>query len=57
MEINRGYHDEAMNKETTVNDTSHYDVITPYVVRMEHLYDLHDKFKRVTNFKTNSFTM
>ena len=27
------------------------------MVKMEHPYDLHDKFKRLTNYKTNSSTM
>lgn len=57
MVIDEGDHDEAMNKETPGNDTSHSNVIAPFVVRMEHLYDLHDKFERVTNYKTSSSTM
>ena len=57
MVIYEGDHDEAINKETPRKDTSHSSVITPSVVRLEHLYDLHDKSKRVTNWKTNSSTM
>lgn len=32
-------------------------VIPKLVVRMEHLYDLHDKFKKPTNCKTHSASM
>ena len=46
-----------MNKKAPSEQTCHSNVIAPSVVRMEHLYDLHDKFKRVTNYKTNSSTM
>ena len=49
MVIDEVYHDEAVNKETPGNDTNHSNVIAPSVVRMEQLYDLHGKFKRVKN--------
>lgn len=55
--IDEGYHDEEINKETPRNDTSHSNVIAPLVVRMEHLYDLHEKFKTMTNCKKDSSTM
>ena len=32
----------------------HSNTIPKFVVRMEQLYDLHDKFKRVTNCKTRN---
>lgn len=49
MVIDEGYHDEAINKETPEEDASHFNTISKFVVRMEKLYDLLDKFKRVMN--------
>ena len=57
MVIDDGDHDDEMNKMVPRYETHHSNVIAPSIVRMEHLYDLHDKFKRVTNCKTNKSTM
>jgi len=54
--INEKEHDKLMNdKEEKEND--HSNVIPKSVVKMEHLYDLHDKFKKSTNYKTHSSSM
>lgn len=43
-------HDRLMNEsEDEENDMPN--IITKSVVKMEHLYDLHDKFKKPTNCK------
>ena len=57
MVIDEGDHDEEMNKEEPSDETCHSNVIAPSIVIMEHLYDFHDKFKRVKNCKMNNSTM
>lgn len=51
------YHDEKMNKKEPIDETWHYNVIPLSMVRIEHLYDLYEKFKRVANCKMNNSTM
>ena len=56
MVINDGDHDEEMNKKALGDETHHSNVIAPSIIRMEHLYYWHDRFKRVTNCNTNNST-
>jgi len=54
--IDEKEHDKLMNeKEDEEKDQPN--MIPKSVVRMEHLYDLHDKFKKPTNCKTHSSSM
>src|SRR5699024_3383888 len=54
--IDEKEHDELMNER---EDEEKYqsNIIHKSVVKMEHLYDLHDKFKNPTNCKTYSSFM
>ena len=49
MVINDGDHDEEIDKKAPGDATHHSNVIASLVIRMKHMSDLHDKFKRVTN--------
>lgn len=57
MVIDDEDHDQKMNKMEPSEETRHSNVIAPFFIRMEHLYDFHDKFKRVENYKMNRSTM
>eukprot|EP00253_Pinus_taeda_P025756 PITA_25756 len=54
--IDEREHDKLMN-EREVEEKDQPNVIPKSVVRMEHLYDVHDKFKKPTNCKTHSSSM
>lgn len=49
-------HDKLMNGS---EDEENYqpNIIPKSVVKMEHFYDLHDKFKKPTNYKMHSSSM
>jgi hypothetical protein len=49
--------DEAINKDASELEKGHSNTILRFVVRMEQLYDLHEKFKRVTNYNKHKYTM
>ena len=54
--IDEDQHDMEMKKETTrLFKTVDENPIPKSVVRLEKLYDLQDKFKMVTNFKTQLY--
>ena len=54
--INEKEHDRLMNeREDEEKDQSN--MIPKLVIKMEHLYDLHDKFKKLTNWKMHSSSM
>ena len=54
--INEKEHDRLMNqREDEEKDQSN--IIPKSVVKMEHLYDLHDKFKKQTNSIMDSSSM
>jgi hypothetical protein len=62
--IDEGQHDQDMDTDvhdshdqTKKSKTNPINNIPKNVVRLEKLYDLQDKFKKVTNCKTNSSTM
>jgi hypothetical protein len=62
--IDEGQHDQDMNydspdstSQTMGSKVTPINNIPKNVVRLEKLYDLQDKFKKVTNCKTNSSTM
>lgn len=56
--IDEDQHDMEIKKETTwLSKTVDENTIPKSMVRLEKIYDLQDKFKRVTNCKTHSFTM
>ena len=46
-------HDKHMN-ERKGEEKDQPNVIPKWVVKVEHLYDLHDKFNKPTNYKTHS---
>ena len=56
--IDEDQHDMEIKKETIrLSKTIDENPIHRSVVRLERFYDLQDKFKRVTNFKTHNFVM
>lgn len=54
--INEKEHDRLMN-ERDGEEKDQFNTISKLVVKMEHLYNLYDKFKKPTNFKTHSSSM
>lgn len=48
---------EKLMSEREGEEKDQANVIPKSMVRMEHLYDLHDKFKKPTNYKTHSSSM
>lgn len=57
MILDEAKHDEVINKEAHEAKKDHSNAMPKSVVMMEQLYDLQDKFKRVTNCMTHSSTM
>ena len=55
--IDEEEHDEAIKEEALDMGNNHYNTTPKSIIRMEQLYDLHDKFKRVTNSKARSSSM
>ena len=57
MGINDGDHHEEMNKKAPRDGVIPSNVIALLVVRMEYLYVVHDKLKKVTICKIKNSTM
>jgi hypothetical protein len=62
--IDEGTHDENINNFTVISEPrspeSTYDLVNSIpksVVRLEIFYDLHDKFRKLVNYKTNSSSL
>jgi len=57
MIIDEESHDLELNKSSPKDKIKYENIVHKYVLKLEDLYDLKDRFKRPTNCKTHNSTM